>query len=235
MQPKGMLGGPLLDQTYNIEFELHNVTLSYTVPGGMWGTQSADIHQIINYRQEPGRFNEDFFGAKNYLNLHAGLWEYYKDKILHKLFPQQIGGLEYRLGIVKLSDTLPNQATSAALEKYAAEFVNTLLEGPEGLNTQTRADFSEDSAEELNEALGKLSKSFNTVSLNNEWLNFSIYTGYPGRKNREYYIAPLNDQFALQLEFEATLQGNDPTLNKAVQEENRKAMDVILKSIHIDN
>src|SRR5690606_20827030 len=96
-----------------------------------------------------------------------------------------------------------------------------------------RADFADDSVEALNEALAKLAKNFNLVRLNNEWLNFSIYTGYPGRKTRDYYITHLNDQFALQLEFEATLQGSDSKLNKLVQEESQKAMELILNSIQL--
>lgn len=57
VQSKAILGGPLLDQTNSVEFKLHNLTLLYTIPGGMWSGRSADIHQVINYRQEPERFN----------------------------------------------------------------------------------------------------------------------------------------------------------------------------------
>jgi hypothetical protein len=132
-------------------------------------------------------------------------------------------------------DISGSQNIAAQLEKYAKEFVKDFLDGPQGVNTQIREDYPSEPDEALTEDLGRMEKNFNTVSLDSEWLNFRLFTGYPGRRHREYYLTHLSDGFIVVLEFEGATKSSDSELNKAIEERNIKTASTIINSIRITN
>lgn len=230
---KRIAGGPLLNQLFSVSFNRHNMTIGYSLPGGIWGGETSDTHQIVNYAHETERFGEDLFGGKFYLKLNSALWEYHRNKILHKVFPEQVGTFEYRIGIAKLLEVSSSQDLMVLLEKYASEFVKDILDGPQGINTQIRKDYPSEPDETLMEDMGKLTKKFNMISLDIDWLNFSLFTGYPGRRNREYYLTHLSDGFIAVLEFEGVTKSGDLELSRIVEARNLEATSMMFNSIRL--
>lgn len=221
----------MLDKLIRYEFILHDAILTYDVPDGSSGSDD-EKRRVIKYRQKLEKFKTDGNTGKDYYQINGAVWVYFKRHLLSRLFPQEVRNLNYTVGINKLS--LINDGSSGLnnLEGYIHSFLDNFLDGPNGINTQIREFNPGSSDEELSSIMAIKLEKLEQVNSKNKWIKF-ILRGYPSRKDTHYYFTPLNDDFALSIEFIPSNSCSHEKGRKIIDDRNNKTIQVIMNSIEI--
>ena len=170
MPNSSVIGGPQLGSPLSLTFQLHECKLEYQIPSGAMGTPTHG-HQVINYRQNPEEFKSDFESGSSYLCLHRASWSHYKNGLLKSFFPpEEIGHLRYKMGLVKFPLEYSSENSMEQLKEYVAEFTEEIMNAPEGLNSNIRKAFPDDSEENLAKDLAHVIKKMEIKIANSEWL-----------------------------------------------------------------
>jgi hypothetical protein len=227
-------GGAKLDQSIHYDFTLHEAVLSYDIPGGVLGIPDQ-LQRVINYRMEDEQFEPDWRRTKrNYYHLNAAVWNYYLRFPLYRLFPpDEIGNMMYDIGINKLPQGLQGKTTMGRLEDYIWKFLEEYLEGPEGINTKWREMHPGRDEEYLSRFYTPKPKNLEKIRLSNDWLYFSLWD----RKRLDtthYYYTPLNNNFALSVEFVPHCNRSASRAGKYINDMHEKTMQMIMNSIRLD-
>jgi hypothetical protein len=232
-------GGAKLDKPIHYDFTLHDALLSYDIPGGVQGIPDK-FQRIINYRLDDENFDPDWRKTKrNYYQLNGAVWSYYLRSRLFRLFPpNEIGNLMYDIGINKLPSGLTGESQMERLENYLWLYLEEYLEGPEGFNTTTRQRNSEISDEHLPEGYWEslivpMPEKLQHINFANEWLNFKL-SGKNFHKETHYYYTPLNNEFALSIEFLPYCNRSATRAGKYINSMHEKTMQMIMNSIRLE-
>jgi hypothetical protein len=230
-------GGAKLDQSIHYDFTLHEAVLSYDIPGGVLGIPDQ-FQRVINYRMDDEQFESDWRRTKrNYYHLNAAVWNYYLRFPLYRLFPSdEIGNIMYNIGINKLPQGLQGKTPMDRLEDYIWKFLEEYLEGPEGINTKVIEEEVQDGVSPVYLPRLLLSKpdELTRVNLANMWINFTLL-GNSFNPTVIYYFTPLNDEFALSIEFQPYC--NKPLKTRAgkyINQMHEKTMKMIMNSIRLN-
>jgi hypothetical protein len=228
-----VIGGPQLDSPLSLTFQLHEFRLEYQIPSGAMGVATHG-HQVINYRQNPEEFKSDFESGSSYLCLHRASWNYFKNGLLKSFFPpEEIGHLRYKIGLVKFPREYASENSMEQLKEYVAEFIEAIMNAPEGLNSNIRKAFPDDTEENLAKDLAHVIKQMEIKIANSEWLMLELATGILDRKIKFYYFTPLTEGYAVLLQFEPYNNKNYEKITSVIDDTNEKAMEIILNSTQL--
>jgi hypothetical protein len=228
-------GGAKLDQAEHYEFTLHDSSLSYDIPAGAWG-RPGEFKRVVNYRQYPEKI-ETWITGRQFFRLTSAVWNYYYKFPLYRLFPvDEIGNFTYRISLDKLPSGLQGESSTDRLENYIWKFLEEYLEGPEGINTKVIEEEVQDGVSPVYLPRLLLSKpdKLTRVNLANMWINFTLH-GNSFNPTVIYYFTPLNDEFALSIEFQPYC--NKPLKTRAgkyINQMHEKTIKMIMNSIRLN-
>jgi hypothetical protein len=231
-------GGAKLDQAEHYEFTLHDSSLSYDIPAGAWG-RPGEFKRVVNYRQYPEKI-ETWITGRQFFRLTSAVWNYYYKFPLYRLFPvDEIGNFTYRISLDKLPSGLQGESSTDRLENYIWKFLEEYLEGPEGINTETRGRNSGISEKNLPEGYWEslivpMPGKLQFINLTKEWRYFEL-AGKNFHKETHYFYTSLNDEFALSIEFQPYCNRSPKSrAGKYVNDMHEKTMQMIMNSIRLD-
>jgi hypothetical protein len=225
-------GGAKLDQAEHYEFTLHDSSLSYDIPAGAWG-RPGEFKRVVNYRQYPEKI-ETWITGRQFFRLTSAVWNYYYKFPLYRLFPaDEIGNFTYRINLDKLPSSLEGESSMDRLESYIWKFLEDYLEGFEGINTKWREMHPDADEEYLSRFYTPKPKKLERIRYSNDWLYFSLWD----RKRLDtthYYYTPLNNNFALSVEFVPHCNRSASRAGKYINDMHEKTMQMIMNSIRLE-
>lgn len=216
-------GGPSCSETVILDITLQEQHINYKIPAGYQG-QLESIRQNFNYKNSSSDF-EGLPDGRSSLYLDGFGWEYFRRGILKHFFPEKAGSLGVSIYLTKIDE---NVSDNSQLTPYLWEFIDTFLEGPEGINTELK----EGNYGNIESSLAHPPKSIETLRKPVAWQHFSI-KGFPKNRATDYYFTLLAPGYALNLQMVSSASKDSLKEYEYITETNKSAIDMIIDNFKI--